>query len=1567
MSDPVGKRIRKRPSGILKLDHGAQRRRESSGSSLLQLGDEHSPSSPGSISPQLSVTWAFPPIRPPEVLEGGWAPEGRSDLSTEHQHPVEIPQHQQQRQRHTPAITSEPRGCKDGDGGAARHHGSTTNRPLQGTALRGPHLNVLLTRGVMKTPDATPESALGLGDHHQPVDTDDDDEDYSASLNAIIQRKASVKKKRGHKGGRRTSSPISQMMGYPPAGSAMDGAGAGGPGGRRRSSAYTTSSVETGLTLPEDSIGRGEERSGGGGGQRQDKLFETIRLHKEVLQTVKLQPISMKRKLRLVQQAKSYITRHEGALQEHFTSRTARSLLAQFSIFLNTKWQQLLRELANLATYLIPWESRIKEIESRFGSVVASYFTFLRWLFSVNIVISVLLVVFIMVPEEIYINADKAKCDIRKTMSPQERALTRNFSTIWEFEGPLKYSILFYGYYSTFSGATAWGYNLPLAYFFTGLVVYIYSFVATLKKMAENSRMSKLSSKDDEYVFSWKLFTGWDYMIGHLETAQNRMASIILGFKEALLEEAEKKKDTQNWKIILLRILVNLLILGLLVISAYEVILVVKRSMDIKDTDSWWRRNETTVVMSLISFFFPMIFEALGMMEYYHPRKQLRIQLARIMVLNMLNLYSLIFALFDKIAHMTDELRRIRPANFTAAGRCFVPETNAKWAMAFDGGGLEALTTEHTWHDAMASDISDEAGHLGCYRVATNCSSTAGLTSSGALLTTLLLTNLSGTTLPDWYGSTVPNGASYSPLSTTAATTATTTTAAKGYFYSSYGRYDYNEEDMNDYLEHRARLLPNDKLDGVPINKRQAIYDATWNETDDTIGSETAAEPLPASELTAIEGSGGAWQDMVASTTEQTGTSSSSSSSSSSSGSTEPFQTMTYTELYKYVTNRRYDEMLASYYYSEESTDSEDAEYEANQFLSSQELGENTMELSTLSPTTSEPPETSQETMTSTLLPTVPSSIESTAAESTTVESTTTESSFNSTEPPLPTTTEQFTDATTMADITEDTSSNTDWSVSGSYTDTSNIGTTEKPTLCYHWVCPGSDGRKNDSKYHNADIRSLCWETMFGQELAKLTVMDLLVTIISTLILDFVRALFVRYMNNCWCWDLEKKFPKYGDFKIAENILHLVNNQGMVWMGMFFSPGLAVLNIVKLVIILYLRSWTVLTCNVPHEVVFRASRSNNFYFALLLTMLFLCVLPVSYAIVFLEPSWHCGPFSTSNRIYHLLTDATDEIIPPVITKYIVSPAAIIPLLVLLILIIYYLISLTGSLREANQDLKLQLRKERTEERRKMFKIATSVTQQQQQQQQQGQSGPGPTVGINGLSHSWNKVLDSTQLRLQSTSENVTDDNSTEHSSNKHKELLQRMMKKALQREHSLEALSPSAQPPTDTATPTVDSPEPALPLVATENEKPSQRATGVPRPAKSLGTGESGDVFRFDRRSVEQINAAEKRKEESTTATERENDAEAGQRKKFERNRPSTADRFRAVALAERRRTQNKTADWIEKIPVITISKTSSDECIIDSDDPEDGKQARRQEHQVLANLRDERSSSKRLTTTVKK
>lgn len=64
--------------------------------------------------------------------------------------------------------------------------------------------------------------------------------------------------------------------------------------------------------------------------------------------------------------------------------------------------------------------------------------------------------------------------------------------------------------------------------------------------MALNSRQSKLTEKDEDYIFTWKLFTSWDFMIGNPETAHNRVASIILGFKEALLEEAEKTREEKR-------------------------------------------------------------------------------------------------------------------------------------------------------------------------------------------------------------------------------------------------------------------------------------------------------------------------------------------------------------------------------------------------------------------------------------------------------------------------------------------------------------------------------------------------------------------------------------------------------------------------------------------------------------------------------------------------------------------------------------------------------------------------------------------------------------------------------------------------------------------------------------------------------------------------------------------------------------------------------------------------------------------------------------------------------------
>jgi hypothetical protein len=96
-------------------------------------------------------------------------------------------------------------------------------------------------------------------------------------------------------------------------------------------------------------------------------------------------------------------------------------------------------------------------------------------------------------------------------------------------------------------------------------------------------------------------------------------------------------------------------------------------------------------------------------------------------------------------------------------------------------------------------------------------------------------------------------------------------------------------------------------------------------------------------------------------------------------------------------------------------------------------------------------------------------------------------------------------------------------------------------------------------------------------------------------------------------------------------------------------------------------------------------------------MLFLSCLPVAYCVVWFEPSWHCGPFSNQANIYHILTRKLESQLPATVNRvidYICSPALIIPLLMFMMLILYYMSASLTSLKDTNDDLKAQLRKDR---------------------------------------------------------------------------------------------------------------------------------------------------------------------------------------------------------------------------------------------------------------------------------
>ncbi|XP_022253644.1 transmembrane channel-like protein 3 [Limulus polyphemus] len=1007
------------------------------------------------------------------------------------------------------------------------------------------------------------------------MELNDSDEE---NLEALLFRKASERRrKRSRHSPRRGSSPFT-WDGDP---HARD---------RRRLSSFTTSSGDETAVSIDDADMTDEE------------ILENMRLYKQVIESIKNQPWRMKTKYKTLRRAKAYVNKHEGELVH---SKRSKDIVAKYKLLLSKWFQRLERGMANLVVTLTPWAMRIKRIESHFGSVVASYFTFLRWVFWINFFITTFVCCFLMVPEVLRGQDDPT--GMRKEIETEEQDSALNLKAIWDFEGYLKYSPIFYGYYSN-REMTEEGYRLPLAYFLTSLAVYVFSFVAILRRMAENSRMSKMSEKDEECTFSWKLFTGWDYMIGNAETALNKSASLIMSFKEAILEEKEKKKDERNWKVIVLRTLANFTVILLLASSAYAVVLVVKRSQEPEAESTWWRQNEVSILVK------------------NSPHKQMCITSTLCSVENDSLGSYITTALFELKTNLTVMLEQ------TTVFSTILTST-------------ESYSTSNTTvmePSRSLVGLSLKLSEPGLDRVQTDMN-----TCNIALLvncTTVLLS---------WVRNSIGKE-KLNFLEKIKPFLSRNKTLKKNYFSDHDDDDGISTETFSNFLNFERE---NETVEWFVV----------WNDTNTSALINTTRDL------------NNQWNISIATLL-------------TSNNQTDSFQDD--------ALNRTFESFFESTNASQKHNILSLLNTTLWQWLSINSTDfngnvpdslENCLKLISNCVTHTE----ENDGLTSSSASTDP---RLTNANNET--SNTTEILARDSEIPPTSTIPDCGDRDCISYYSEQTTGSVSQEMSTLTTKCEGKECSTEEDIV-GLILQGDDSIKEQ-------LRKLCWETMFGQELVKLTVMDLVMTIISIILMDFLRAVFVRYANKCWCWDLEKKFPGYGDFKIAENILHLVNNQGMIWMGMFFSPGLPAINTVKLCILLYVRSWAVMTCNIPHDTVFKASRSNNFYYALLLIMLFLCTLPVGFSIVWLEPSWHCGPFSGYSRIYRIFTSYLEDVLPSWMNKvieYITSPGVVIPLLLLLVLIIYYMISLTGSLREANNDLKIQLRRERTEEKKKVYAMA----------------------------------------------------------------------------------------------------------------------------------------------------------------------------------------------------------------------------------------------------------------------
>jgi hypothetical protein len=165
-------------------------------------------------------------------------------------------------------------------------------------------------------------------------------------------------------------------------------------------------------------------------------------------------------------------------------------------------------------------------------------------------------------------------------------------------------------------------------------------------------------------------------------------------------------------------------------------------------------------------------------------------------------------------------------------------------------------------------------------------------------------------------------------------------------------------------------------------------------------------------------------------------------------------------------------------------------------------------------------------------------------------------------------------------------------------------------------------------------------ETYVGQQLYRLCIFDVFVTIFITLLIEFPLSLiFRRSVLPTSRWNCIAN----PEFNLVGSTLDMVYSQSICWLGMFYCPVLPIITTVKCVIVFYVKYFSLLIYSCPPSRVYGASSSTSLFMNVLLVSFISCVLPLGYHVTSLQPSVSCGPFRGFDTVWSAVSSEVIQI------------------------------------------------------------------------------------------------------------------------------------------------------------------------------------------------------------------------------------------------------------------------------------------------------------------------------------